>query len=95
MYLSSPELRESSLLVTPFDFLTECPAQTLTDRTGTIKSLLYPSNYPNSADCSWTIQGTGNDIIELTFSSFQVEGPAYWCWWDWVKVYDGDTLIGT
>nr|XP_016847715.1 PREDICTED: deleted in malignant brain tumors 1 protein [Anolis carolinensis] len=52
---------------------------------GSFSSPLYPGNYPNNADCIWTIRSWSGSQIQLTFRSIQTE-----CRFDYVEVYDGD-----
>ncbi|XP_028390640.1 tolloid-like protein 2 [Dendronephthya gigantea] len=56
----------------------------------TLKSPLYPSSYPNSIDCNWTISYTNGSRILLTFSSFSLESHSL-CNYDYLDVYDGDS----
>ncbi|XP_028419173.1 dorsal-ventral patterning tolloid-like protein 1 [Dendronephthya gigantea] len=56
----------------------------------TLKSPLYPSYYPNSIDCNWTISGTNGSRILLTFTSFSLERHLS-CNYDYLDVYDGDS----
>ncbi|XP_028390642.1 neuropilin-2-like [Dendronephthya gigantea] len=56
----------------------------------TLKSPLYPSYYPNSIDCNWTISDTNGSRILLTFSSFSLESHSR-CKYDYLDVYDGDS----
>ncbi|XP_041943068.1 deleted in malignant brain tumors 1 protein-like isoform X8 [Alosa sapidissima] len=51
----------------------------------------YPDPYPVSINCTWTIQSTGNRIVELTFPFMQLE-YVNWdadCRFDSISVYDG------
>ena len=70
-----------------------CEPVTLTDRQGTFQTPLYPSYYPVRVNCAWTIIAEANHVIQLTFDTFTLEANR-WCWWDWVKIYDGNTLLG-
>ncbi|XP_028390641.1 cubilin-like [Dendronephthya gigantea] len=56
----------------------------------TLKSPLYPSLYPNSIDCNWTISGTNGSMVSLTFRSFSLESDSR-CRYDYLDVYDGDS----
>ncbi|KAL2100691.1 hypothetical protein ACEWY4_002452 [Coilia grayii] len=62
-----------------------------TESKGEFFSPNYPDAYPNNADCIWTIQSTGNRIIELTFPFMQVEYRNWdaHCKFDAISVYDG------
>ncbi|KAM7390891.1 hypothetical protein PAMA_008881 [Pampus argenteus] len=54
--------------------------------------------YEPRMDCLWTIEMPVNKAINLTFSSFELESSST-CYYDYVKVYDGDNinfpLVGT
>ncbi|KAJ3611231.1 hypothetical protein NHX12_021247, partial [Muraenolepis orangiensis] len=46
--------------------------------------------YEPHMDCLWTMETTVNQVINLTFTSFDLEAAG--CRYDYVKVYDGDNL---
>ncbi|KAI1888819.1 hypothetical protein AGOR_G00172680 [Albula goreensis] len=49
--------------------------------------------YESSMDCLWTISTEPNKVVNLTFTSFQLEGASgVNCRYDYVKVYDGDNI---
>ncbi|XP_074549445.1 cubilin [Halichoeres trimaculatus] len=54
--------------------------------------------YEPRMDCMWTIEMPVNKVINLTFTSFDLESSSS-CRYDYVKVYDGDNtnfpLVGT
>ncbi|XP_017269603.1 cubilin [Kryptolebias marmoratus] len=54
--------------------------------------------YEPRMNCIWTIEMPVNKAINLTFTSFDLEN-SYNCYYDYVKVYDGDNmnfpLVGT
>ncbi|XP_070708966.1 cubilin [Pempheris klunzingeri] len=54
--------------------------------------------YEPGMDCLWTIEMSVNKAINLTFNSFELESSSS-CYYDYVKVYDGDNihfpLVGT
>ncbi|XP_021476232.2 cubilin [Oncorhynchus mykiss] len=57
-------------------------------------------NYEYNMDCLWTITMPINKVINLTFSSFELEGTSTsTCHYDYVKIFDGDNmnfpLVGT
>nr|XP_060623012.1 deleted in malignant brain tumors 1 protein [Anolis sagrei ordinatus] len=52
---------------------------------GSFSSPWYPGNYPNNANCIWTIRSWSGSQIQLTFRIIQTE-----CGYDYVEVYDGD-----
>ncbi|XP_062989331.1 deleted in malignant brain tumors 1 protein-like [Elgaria multicarinata webbii] len=56
----------------------------LTYDSGSFSSPFYPGNYPNNADCVWTIINYNNLNIKLTFASIDME-----CFNDYVEIYDG------
>ncbi|KAM9188453.1 scavenger receptor cysteine-rich domain-containing protein DMBT1-like [Mergus octosetaceus] len=58
----------------------------LSRSSGTIQSPLYPSDYPDNANCLWEIQVMNNFRIALTFRSIQLEGG---CQNDYIEIYDG------
>ncbi|XP_063078371.1 deleted in malignant brain tumors 1 protein-like [Engraulis encrasicolus] len=62
-----------------------------TESEGEFFSPDYPAPYPNHANCTWTIQSTGNRIIELTFPFMEVEHKNWDadCTFDSISVYDG------
>ncbi|KAH0623685.1 hypothetical protein JD844_006732 [Phrynosoma platyrhinos] len=51
---------------------------------GSFSSPFYPGNYPNAADCIWTIRTWTSSRIRLTFGTIQTE-----CGFDYVEIYDG------
>ncbi|EDV28197.1 uncharacterized protein TRIADDRAFT_53561 [Trichoplax adhaerens] len=60
----------------------------LTSPTGSIQSLFYPSPYPLSTTCVWTIQVPFNQKIVLNFAAFEVEGAAN-CSGDYLELRSG------
>ncbi|CAL1529132.1 unnamed protein product [Lymnaea stagnalis] len=61
-----------------------------TSEVGTVYSPGYPNNYPNNANCLYTIQPPDNKLIFLSFVDFAVQGDHYWCSGDYVTI-DGDS----
>ncbi|XP_035689940.1 neuropilin-1-like isoform X4 [Branchiostoma floridae] len=51
---------------------------------GTVTSPNYPSNYPNSAICLWTITVPEGSLVLLTFHSFETDED-----YDFLYIYDG------
>ncbi|CAB1340813.1 unnamed protein product [Coregonus sp. 'balchen'] len=50
-------------------------------------------NYEYNMDCLWTIAMPINKVINLTFSSFELEGTSTsTCQYDYVKIFDGDNM---
>uniref|UniRef100_A0A3Q4HHJ3 Cubilin (intrinsic factor-cobalamin receptor) n=1 Tax=Neolamprologus brichardi TaxID=32507 RepID=A0A3Q4HHJ3_NEOBR len=66
---------------------------------GVIESLNFPNNYPDNSQCSWTIQASGGNTVNYTFTAFQLEATSAACAFDYIKLYDGPNqeapLIGT
>ena len=64
----SQSVRYNCFLV---DFL-DCHA-TLTQSHGDITSFGFPQGYYNNMDCTWLIQRPNGEVIEIRFTSFDVE----------------------
>lgn len=45
---------------------------TIIGASGLIQSPLYPTNYPNGADCEWFIQGPTGHFLHINFTQFQL-----------------------
>ncbi|XP_053093477.1 cubilin-like [Pangasianodon hypophthalmus] len=58
----------------------------LTQSKGEFFSPNFPHNYPNSARCTWRLQGPEQKVVSLTFTFVDLESN-----WDSVHVYDGLT----
>ena len=58
---------------------------------GTIESPNYPSYYPSRTDCTSTVVALSGEVVEVTFSHFDVEYQSS-CTYDYVSLYDGNTL---
>ncbi|KAK1116353.1 low choriolytic enzyme-like [Acipenser oxyrinchus oxyrinchus] len=56
---------------------------------GNITSPNYPFNYPNNMDCTWTLLAYEDEIIQITFISFDLQTGDQ-CDWDYVLIRDGD-----
>uniref|UniRef100_A0A8C5PBH1 Cubilin n=1 Tax=Leptobrachium leishanense TaxID=445787 RepID=A0A8C5PBH1_9ANUR len=70
----------------------------LTNQTGTFISPDTNSDgkYDNNLDCVWNIVAPLNKQINLTFASFALEAMVFQtCRYDFVKVFDGDSLNST
>ncbi|KAF4102135.1 deleted in malignant brain tumors 1 protein-like [Onychostoma macrolepis] len=77
------------LLLTAFQALcAESCGGYLTDWRGELFSPQYPNNYPDNAQCTWTIHSTGNMTVSLTFSGVVLETCC-----DYIKVYDGPSTF--
>ncbi|NXA48350.1 CDCP2 protein, partial [Nothocercus julius] len=62
----------------------------LTALSGEITSPDYPENYPNNAECRWSIRAAVGTSIRLVFADFQVESDEE-CSFDYVALFDGAT----
>ncbi|RDD44477.1 Ovochymase-1 [Trichoplax sp. H2] len=63
-------------------------------KSGTIESPSYPSNYPRRTDCTSTVVASSDEVVTVTFSEFDVESATN-CKYDYVSLYDGNTLRHT
>ncbi|XP_028390683.1 cubilin-like [Dendronephthya gigantea] len=61
---------------------------------GTLKSPLYPNLYPNNVDCKWIVSSNNDKHILLQFSYFSLERSSG-CVYDYLEVYDGDSVNST
>ena len=55
---------------------------------GELASFDYPLNYPNDAECSWTIEVPAAYLVQFTFHSFDVE-QSQDCRADYVEIKSG------
>ena len=62
--------------------------------TQSLTSPNYPSNYPPSANCLWSLRRPSASYgVRLTFNSFHLEARiANMCRDDYVEIWDGDTF---
>ncbi|KAL1257768.1 hypothetical protein QQF64_011012 [Cirrhinus molitorella] len=60
----------------------------MTDWNGEFFSPWFPNNYPNNAQCTWTIHSTGNTTVLLTFFDVNLEECC-----DYISVYDGPSTL--
>ncbi|KAK1171509.1 adhesion G-protein coupled receptor G6-like isoform X6 [Acipenser oxyrinchus oxyrinchus] len=60
----------------------------LTSSNGVFTSPCYPSEYPNSQACKWTLQAPAGYIVQITFLDFEIE-EAPQCIYDHVIVSSG------
>ncbi|XP_051954864.1 adhesion G-protein coupled receptor G6-like isoform X3 [Xyrauchen texanus] len=60
----------------------------LTDSHGSFTSPCYPSEYPSSQACEWTIQAPAGFIVQITFLDFELE-EAHGCIYDRIVVSTG------
>ncbi|KAK6490670.1 low choriolytic enzyme-like [Huso huso] len=56
---------------------------------GNITSPNYPFNYPNNMDCTWTLLAYEDEIIQITFISFDLQTGDQ-CNRDYLLIRDGD-----
>ena len=65
---------------------------------GNFSSPGYPSNYPNNTQCIWNLTAAAGHKIKLSFWAFSLARYNYYCVYDAVEVYDGqstyDRLLG-
>ena len=60
--------------------------------TQSLTSPNYPSNYPPSANCFWSLKRPSTSYgVRLTFNSFYLEASSS-CRYDYVEIRDGDTF---
>ncbi|XP_061178089.1 cubilin-like [Saccostrea echinata] len=62
-----------------------------TDAYGTIQTPTYPDVYHHEANCTWLITVAENRVVDLKFSSFDIEAHPS-CGYDYVEVRDGNSL---
>lgn len=67
-----------------------CINENLSAPSGTISDNSGSGDYANNMDCYKLIDASGNENIELTFSSFDLEDN-----YDFVTIYDGSTTSST
>ncbi|XP_043273312.1 cubilin-like [Venturia canescens] len=65
----------------------------LKDSTGVIQSHTGGASYDDNEHCVWTIKAPAGHIVQLTFTSFNLE-LGYHCLSDYVIVYDGPSTTG-
>ena len=64
----------------------------LSSTTSLLTSPNYPSNYPPSSNCFWSLKRpSGSYGVRLTFNSFYLEASSS-CRDDYVEIWDGDTF---
>ncbi|XP_035695492.1 trypsin-2-like [Branchiostoma floridae] len=64
-----------------------------TEQEGTITSPGWPDKYPNRRRCVYEIRASPGGKITLQFPTFRLESRMRRYCLDWMKLYDGDTLI--
>ncbi|XP_076437271.1 cubilin-like isoform X2 [Babylonia areolata] len=70
--------------------ITECGG-VFTTPYGAISTPTYPNPYGHNSNCTWRITVNSSNIVALKFINFNLE-PHYRCSFDYVAVYDGDSL---
>uniref|UniRef100_A0A4W3IJ99 CUB domain containing protein 2 n=1 Tax=Callorhinchus milii TaxID=7868 RepID=A0A4W3IJ99_CALMI len=74
----------------------ECQ-QVFTAITGNFSSPRYPNIYPNNINCHWTVQQPPGYRVKVQFLHFELEARdslSDACDYDFVAIFDGDTLLG-
>uniref|UniRef100_A0A4W3J1X0 CUB domain containing protein 2 n=1 Tax=Callorhinchus milii TaxID=7868 RepID=A0A4W3J1X0_CALMI len=77
-------------------FSGECQ-QVFTAITGNFSSPRYPNIYPNNINCHWTVQQPPGYRVKVQFLHFELEARdslSDACDYDFVAIFDGDTLLG-
>ncbi|XP_038064047.1 blastula protease 10-like [Patiria miniata] len=59
-----------------------------TDDTGSIYSPGYPELYSSNTECTYVVECADNEVVELDFPTFVVEG--FDCWYDKMYMMTGD-----
>nr|XP_033784473.1 astacin-like metalloendopeptidase isoform X2 [Geotrypetes seraphini] len=66
---------------------------TFTSTKGVVTSPNFPSEYPPSLDCTWTIIAPLGYKIYLKMNAFELEDSAY-CTYDYLTISDSDGFLG-
>ncbi|XP_022085259.1 blastula protease 10-like [Acanthaster planci] len=61
-----------------------------TGPSGTIYSPGYPEDYPSNTECTYVVECADEEVIELNFPMFLVEGNN--CWFDKMSMMTGDLI---
>mgnify|MGYP000018708000 CR=1 FL=1 len=69
-----------------------CGNQQIHATEGQIQSPGYPTAYSSNMNCFWTIFTEESSRINLAFTNFELEGSEPSCSWDYVILYDGDSI---
>lgn len=75
-------------------YMSTCEEVRLTARTGFIESANYPDAYPHGEDCSWVIETTVGNTINISFVDLDLEYHGQ-CVYDYIKVIDGQASSDT
>ena len=52
----------------------------------------YPDFYPNNVVCTWLIEAPPGFYIQLHIYHFNLEYEGNHCPWDYLEIYDGQTM---
>ncbi|XP_065114614.1 cubilin [Paramisgurnus dabryanus] len=74
-------------------FYTRCGAN-FTGSIGRVVSPNYPDHYPDNSNCNYIIDGGDQNVVVLTFKTFQLEAHST-CIYDGVKIYSGTVINGS
>ncbi|XP_067039514.1 cubilin-like isoform X2 [Acropora muricata] len=80
--------------VRPASYSCSGEASIVASSAGEFASYDYPLIYPNDASCSWQLRVPPTHIVQLTFTSFELQ-PSPSCGTDYVEVRQGRNIIET
>lgn len=80
--------------VRPASYSCSGEASIVASSAGEFASYDYPLIYPNDASCSWQLRVPPTHIVQLTFTSFELQ-PSPSCGSDYVEVRQGRNIIET
>ncbi|XP_067039505.1 cubilin-like isoform X3 [Acropora muricata] len=80
--------------VGPASYSCSGEASIVASSAGEFASYDYPLIYPNDASCSWQLRVPPTHIVQLTFTSFELQ-PSPSCGSDYVEVRQGRNIIET
>ncbi|XP_071787824.1 cubilin-like isoform X2 [Asterias amurensis] len=69
-------------------YQTNCDHVRLTGYSGVIESPNFPDAYPHSRDCTWIIETTEGNTVNLTFTTLTLEDHVS-CSYDYIEIRDG------
>ena len=64
---------------------TDCDHVRLTKYSGVVESPNFPDPYPHNRDCTWIIETTEGNTVNLTFTSLRLEDHSN-CVYDFIEV---------
>lgn len=67
----------------------------LNQPSGNFASPNYPGCYPTDKYCTWLIEAPFGQYIYLHFASFHLEYGNAFCPWDFVEIFDGNSVYST